>query len=262
MKKSKIVQKFIDNLPEGSKDTLLELTLSSKNKIMDYDKHKIIMSKGIRANQCKSEPDVVKWIETELKEGDVFFDIGASVGPFSLIASKYLNGKTQIYAFEPAYNNFQDLIKNIILNSCQDSIFPVNIPLAKEISVEKFNYRSFNSGRGFHTLGEAKEQSQTSGKTYNPVFTQIVLTANLDELCFKYDFPLPTHVKLDVDGFEYQILLGAENVLKSGKMKSLMVEICDDTAYENITKLMSSHNYLIKEIKKHDTVSLIHFSLN
>ena len=36
---------------------------------------------------CRKEPDTVRWIEEYLSEGDVFYDIGANVGAYSLVAA-------------------------------------------------------------------------------------------------------------------------------------------------------------------------------
>ena len=50
------------------------------------------------------------------------------------------------------------------------------------------------------------------------------LTASLDELVQVYNFPMPTKLKLDVDGCEQYVLKGATNVLKSRTLKSAYFE--------------------------------------
>jgi hypothetical protein len=77
-----------------------------------------------RLHSCEKEAETIDWIATFFKEGDIFFDIGANVGAYSLVASKFYNGKIMIYAFEPGFANFVQLCKNILLNGCQESHYP------------------------------------------------------------------------------------------------------------------------------------------
>ena len=58
------------------------------------------------------EPETIKWIE-KFKPETVFWDIGANVGIYSIYAG--LNPNLNIYAFEPASNNFNLLNQNIQL---------------------------------------------------------------------------------------------------------------------------------------------------
>src|SRR5262245_25440744 len=55
----------------------------------------------LRLRSCYKEPETVEWIEKFVRENDVFYDIGANVGAYSLIASRFANGKATVYAFEP-----------------------------------------------------------------------------------------------------------------------------------------------------------------
>src|SRR5437879_4841090 len=69
---------------------------------LDYDKHEILMAQGVMDTWCRGEPELVKWLETALKPGQVFYDIGSNVGTCALIAAKYHQHKVKVYAFEPA----------------------------------------------------------------------------------------------------------------------------------------------------------------
>ena len=51
-----------------------------------------------------------------------------------------------------------------------------------------------------------------------------------DSLIDRYGFTPPQHIKIDVDSIEPQILKGAMGLLKSGKVKSLLIEIAPDDA--------------------------------
>ena len=94
----------------------------SMYRLMDYSAAEIFLSEGIRVNSCHKEPETVRWVETHLKSGQVFYDIGANVGAYSLIAAKYHHGTVTIYAFEPALQNFPLLVENIRRNGCHKII--------------------------------------------------------------------------------------------------------------------------------------------
>ena len=49
-----------------------------------------------------------------------------------------------------------------------------------------------------------------------------------DALVETYGFPAPNHIKIDVDSIEPQILKGAEGLLRSGRVKSVLIEIAPD----------------------------------
>lgn len=66
---------------------------------LDYNKGKFYMFDSIRTHSYAKEPETVRWIETFNKK-DIAYDIGANVGAYSLIMSKY---SKEVYAFEPAF---------------------------------------------------------------------------------------------------------------------------------------------------------------
>jgi len=72
---------------------------------MDYERCPIYMyvdswfENEVRLHSCKKEPGTIDWIESWFKPGDVFYDIGANIGAYSLVAFRFLSGKTKIYAF-------------------------------------------------------------------------------------------------------------------------------------------------------------------
>ena len=63
-----------------------------------------------RAKTLLTEEEIIKWIDSSNK-GDIFYDIGANVGNYSLYAAKTKGIK--VYAFEPEINNVQLLYSNV-----------------------------------------------------------------------------------------------------------------------------------------------------
>jgi FkbM family methyltransferase len=223
---------------------------------MDYQQHNIFLNieseveNAIRLHSCEKEPETVEWIQTCFKEGDIFYDIGANVGAYSLVASKYFGGKIKVYAFEPGFATFPQLCKNIFLNDCQGSITPLQIALSDKTTIDVFNYNNLTPGGALHALGEPVDHK---GDVFQPVFQQPVLSYRIDDLIEQFHIPVPDHIKIDVDGIELKILKGAEETLLNPSVNSLLLEleegdeeankIIEFLAYKGL-KFHSKHRYV------------------
>lgn len=162
------------------------------------------------------EPETQAWIDS-LPAGEVFFDVGANVGTFAVRAC--LHGM-QVVAFEPVLEHYVELCGIIQINKLPILAFN----LAME---ERFRVGAMGRGRSTHTL-----LTQQLGKPG-------VLAVTLDEMS---DFlgMAPAHIKIDVDGDEFNILCGAVETLPS--VKSLLVEIDPNIVDHNkIPFFMNSH---------------------
>lgn len=213
---------------------------------MDYARHDIFLHVDsmteyeTRLHSCRKEPDTVYWIETFMKEGDVFFDVGANVGAYSLVAAKFYNDTIKVYSFEPAFPNFAQLCKNIYLNNCQHSVIPLLIALSDKTSVGRFHYQNLIPGGALHTFGEAIDYK---GEVFTPVFTQYMMSYRLDDLIDQFGIPKPNHIKIDVDGIERAVLEGAQKVLSNPSLRSLNVELEDGESERQITELLRAKGF-------------------
>lgn len=168
------------------------------------------------------EEGTIRWIKDTVKDGDIFFDIGANVGLYSLYAARQANHVT-VYAFEPHKYNFVCLVDNISRNGLLPQIFPIAIPLGETNDVFRLNYLSVESGASMTQLGHKK---LPDSRDFTPKFEEIVYAAALDELVEKKHIPMPTVIKIDVDGNELPILKGMTKLLSApDKPRSIQVEI-------------------------------------
>ena len=172
----------------------------------------------VRSRGCKyKEPNTDKWIDTFFGEDDIFYDVGANIGIYSLYAAK--RRKCKVYAFEPLYHNFSTLNRNIFLNDLNDKILAYNISLHDELEVDKIYLNGLEEGDAlaiFKKGGNAK-------------YIQGSISFSVDELT-KY-LPFPNHIKIDVDGNEPFIVRGMKKVLKDKRLRSVLVEINQDENY-------------------------------
>lgn len=186
------------------------------------------------------EPETVDWIRTFFAPGDIFFDVGANVGVYSLLAATLYKEKIKIYAFEPAYHNFDKLCRNIIANDFKDVILPYGAAVGDETKFDVINLASDISGSANHLVAGAPEQLLKGLAT---AFKQGIFVASFDDLVAKFNIPVPNHIKIDTDGFEEKIVRGgAKHVFPNSNLKSVLIEITDtDGSKERIIKMMRSH---------------------
>ncbi len=194
---------------------------------MDYAQTEILLyvdspiEYQTRLHSCAKEPELVQWIEEDFSRGEVFYDIGANVGGYSLLAAKLYGKDITVYSFEPAFPNFAQLCRNISLNQCQDSMVPLQIGLSDTTSVTEFNYSHLDPGSALHALGPPIDQL---GKAFTPSMKLPVISYSLDDLLSQFGLPVPNHIKIDVDGVELEILQGAGKLLCDSEVKDLMIE--------------------------------------
>ena len=197
-------------------------------KKMDYQRHEIVLNidseieRGTRLYSCIKEPETIHWIESSFQRGDVFYDIGANVGAYSLVAAKFCQGDIKVYSFEPGFMTFPQLCKNIFANGVQDSVLPLQIALSNKTCLDTFNYHNLTPGGAIHTLGEPIDYK---GDVFRPVARQQVLSFRIDDLIQQFQIPAPNHMKLDVDGIESDVLHGAEDALANPLFKTLIMEL-------------------------------------
>lgn len=224
---------------------------------LDYPAGEILMDAGslgalYRLGSCAKEPETVQWIETYVKSGEVFYDVGANVGAYSLVTWKATGGKCKVYAFEPGFSNFAALCKNIILNRCEKEIVPLQVALGDDTGIFDFSYTNISTGYAGHSIVKSGKITEISNNTHG--FQQPILSFRMDDFIKIFGIPPPNHVKIDVDGGEFPVLRGAQLTLRIPTLHSLLVEIDETVAdWGEILKLLQECGF--KVAAKHQRVS-------
>ncbi len=127
----------------------------------------------------------------KLEANSTALDVGANIGLFSILLAKK-NPSTTIYAYEPEKENFKLLVKNINANRL-DNIIPIN----KGISGKKGELKLY--------IHESLTHSAN-----NPTDTfELIDVEKFDDAVAKIK---PELIKMDIEGHEYEALLGQELV--------------------------------------------------
>ena len=167
------------------------------------------------------EPETIEWI-AEFKANDVFVDIGANIGLYSLWATVSQN--VRCFAFEPEALNYSILIRNIINNNLGDRLIAYPVAISDTPGFDKFHTTVFEHGESCHVFGEKLDYDK---KPITPVVSQGCYATTIDELVAGGTMPIPNHIKVDVDGIEPKVIAGAKQTLQSPELRSLLIEIND-----------------------------------
>lgn len=142
------------------------------------------------------ESDVTATIDRLTMPDMVVFDIGANIGAHALRFAKLVGDGGRVYAFEPTEYAYRKLTANIQINSFVN-IFPVQVALS--------NQNAKNQPGDFRSSWLA-----TGGA--RPTMNSVDFV-RLDDWCMNNNVTHVDLVKLDVDGFEFNVLSGALNIL-------------------------------------------------
>ena len=142
-----------------------------------------------------------------LREADLFLDVGANIGSYTILASGAVGAET--ISFEPVPSTFQRLTDNIYLNRLVSQVTLLNVAVGSvegelEMMADRDTINRVVSGEVY-----------TGTKIKVPVVT-------LDKIL---KGRIPKLIKIDVEGFESLVIQGAENTLKNANLEAIIMEL-------------------------------------
>ena len=218
---------------------------------LDYSKKRILFAVGsdielrIRLHSCAKEPETVSWLE-ELKHNDVYYDIGANVGAYALLAGVGLKKKVRVYAFEPGPATYARLCENILLNNSADTVYALPFALCDTTAMNPFELSNTDPGSALHVLHSGSVEGNNSGIVHN------IASAKLDDLRKLFNLPQPSRIKIDVDGTELSVLKGATETLASVELQSVLIE-CNPFNTTAIENFLANFGLMINTRHKQNT---------
>lgn len=202
-----------------------------------------------------------------LQEGDTFFDIGAHVGYYSMLASALVGDTGKVVSFEPTPRTFKSLEENA--KTKKNIRVYNNAVLDKETEIEFFDY-----GPKFSAFNSFKKRTSSDIYFRNDAEKIKVKTISIDTFCKERNV-VPTLIKIDAEGSEHLILAAMSSVLdtshplvtievsggeewKDNCMKSIKIFV--DKGYDcfeiSLEGYLSKHT--IKEVYGYDNLLFVH----
>ena len=158
------------------------------------------------------ELDFAKAMHQYVQPGWVCYDIGGYKGYYAGVMS--LKGAAKVFVFEPVPANAEKIQRLIELNPS----LPIQL---KQVAVSDTNGKAVFNLMPEETMGKLENSSFQQG---DKALTQLTVDAiTLDEL-ISTGVPEPDFIKIDVEGAEEFVLIGAQDLLQR-KTPSLMIEI-------------------------------------
>jgi FkbM family methyltransferase len=197
------------------------------------------------------EPETVDWLSKTLGADSVFYDVGANIGVYTLLALSTHQGVRAV-CFEPDALNFARLTENLYLNAFGERAVAYAAGLSDETKIARFHSSRFIVGKAenwFTGLNEGGKEEKGQVVTGCPLYR---LDAFMAE---QPDLPSPTHLKIDVDGPEVRILKGAAATLARPSLRHILVELFDDQV-EEATALLSAHGFGRSGGRRHTDVAM------
>ena len=152
-----------------------------------------------RYYEAEYEPETFKFLQTHLKKGATFLDIGAHIGLFSVVAARIVGESGKVFSFEPTPFTRNVLTEVVRLNSCSE----VAEIRGEAVSAQSGKTTFFDTG---DTISNANSLVKTA-RSRNEIEVSLI---SVDEFVSERNLTVDC-LKIDVEGAELDVLRGAKN---------------------------------------------------
>lgn len=173
------------------------------------------LSEYMRVISYKKDFKILTSLLESLQNRKCFWDVGTNIGLYSIIVAR--NYPTcKVFSFEPEIESFNRLRENIKLNIL-NNITPLNYALGdKEEKVQLTKAAHFSNGN--HSI--LNPNKIEAGTTY-----QEITVHRGENIISKENVEIPNIIKIDVEGFEFNVLKGLHNILSSKDCVGIICEV-------------------------------------
>jgi FkbM family methyltransferase len=184
------------------------------------------------------EPLIEAVLLSGLEAGGVFYDVGAHIGLFSLLAARVVGKSGSVFAFEADPENAERIKEHASRNGL-DYIHVVPCAVWSSPGRLAFERASADSSRNQGAV--ANDFSKANKNTIE------VEAVSLDAFAQKHK--PPTLIKIDVEGGEAAVLDGSKETFKSNA-PLLICEVHNQRAADYVTRWLGSNSYVFDWIEE------------
>lgn len=171
------------------------------------------------------EPATIAWIDS-MPVGSVLYDIGANVGVYSLYAASKGH---RVFAFEPVPASYAVLCRNVAINDLGNLVTPFCLALGRAGEIRRHVTP--------HEAGIGRMEFAERGLA--------VVVMSLDAVVAHFHLADPTHIKIDVDGGEADIIDGAIGAINRASSVIVETDERQPAAKANVDRLMGLHRFTL-----------------
>jgi FkbM family methyltransferase len=185
------------------------ITLSVGGDPARFDGDGVLLYEDRYAYPLASERRLIERLRAEIRPGDVFWDVGASLGLYAVFVGLELTDGA-VVAFEPFPDDAALTRRNLRLNRIEARGRVLPLALGKEDRTAWLEAAPAKTGRRLVEDGDGAVP---------------VVVAPGDAAVDRYDLPTPDVMKIDVEGAEGAVIDGLERVLRRSPPRSIYCEI-------------------------------------
>jgi len=190
------------------------------------------------------EDNVKKIFLSKINKGDTVIDVGANIGFFSLLAAKKIGSRGKIFAIEPLKQANNWLKKNLKLNSFENYKV-LEVAVGEKQGTMKMYKKSKSAEMIILDPTVSKDDLLICGEINIETIDNIISTKKIEKVNL---------LKIDVEGFEHEVLLRCKESFKAKKIENIICEI--HTKYlknrgieeQSLYTLLRKNNFLTKDI--------------
>ena len=191
------------------------------------------------------EPAVQRAIQQHLRAGMNFYDIGANIGFFSLMAARLVGPSGSVISFEADPEIASRLRENLIYNKFICATVEEKAVWSEPTTVSFSRVESnISPDRG---LGHVSATSSSGSSTIS------VEAISLDQ--FVLSHPAPDFLKCDVEGAEVAVFQGAERLIRE-KHPILLVEMHSSENHRGLTQKFTQLGYTCSNLDENHVLAL------
>jgi FkbM family methyltransferase len=175
-------------------------------------------------------------VKRHLKRGMTFVDAGANVGYYTLMAASLVDATGKVFAFEPSPYAFRLLFDTLAENSITQAL-----AVHSALSDTSGEMQLFMPKRpGNHTPSMVPNNGGT------PITVPVL---KLDDYLSEHEIGIVDLLKLDVEGFEPNVIKGAEQYLRRKRIRAILCEFnepwlrANGTSSSDLYELLSSFGF-------------------
>jgi FkbM family methyltransferase len=213
------ILKFIRTIRPGLLGALIKNILLIRREKIETSKGKFWIDPGSDLGfqlltKRTYEPNMLTTLEKYLKPGDIFVDLGANEGYFSIIASQLVGHKGSVFSIEPQKRLQSVITKNIELNNC------TNITVITALISDKMGKRELYLTPSLNTGA-----SSLYCPTKYPLSKEEVQTVTLNQVFQEHHINKCNLIKIDIEGGEYEAILGSIALFRNKKVEAIALEL-------------------------------------
>lgn len=160
-----------------------------------------------------------RWIRRQLRAGMTFVDIGANVGYFTLLAAGVVGRSGRVIAIEPSDPAADKLEKVVVDNRLT------------WVNVERYGLGRMEGEQKLSQPSPHNHTPSMIGKPDRP--GRKVRVRALDDCLADWQLQTIDLLKMDVEGFEPEVIAGASDCLQSGRVRNILCEFNDSWLRQN-----------------------------